>query len=64
MKISFSGVEKNLINVCQARHDSGLSCRRCKYNEKCARFFEELNNEYFKLQEIILIWKNQQFTEQ
>lgn len=64
MKIRFSDVENDLINVCNTRHDSGLSCRRCKYKEKCARFFDEVNQNYFKLKEIKTIWKNQQFTEQ
>lgn len=64
MKISFSGDEKELISVCQARHDNGLSCRRCKYKEKCARFFDKVNQNYNMLKEIIIIWKNQQFTEQ
>lgn len=64
MKISFSSEEKDLISVCQTRHDRGLSCRRCKYKEKCARFFEKANQNYYMLKEIITIWKNQQFTEQ
>ena len=64
MKISFLEVEKDLISVCQARHDEGLSCRRCIYKEKCAQFFGKANEYYYMLKEIITIWKNQQFTVQ
>lgn len=64
MQIKFSNDENEIISICKTRHDNGLKCRSCEYKEKCARFFEKVNQNYNMLKEIIIIWKNQQSTEQ
>ena len=64
MRVNFSDMEKDTINVCKVRHDTRLSCRKCKYKETCANFYETVNQKYYELKEILHVWKKQQFTEQ
>ena len=64
MRIHFSDLEKDTINVCKVRQDTRLSCRKCKYKETCANFYGNVSQKFFELKEILKVWKNQQSTEQ
>lgn len=64
MKVNFSDLEEDTISVCKVRYDTQLSCRKCKYKETCAKFYETVNQKYYELKEILKVWKKQQFTEQ